>query len=199
MGKNIVVYDLEIKHPINEPHPKTGQRIGWGDFSKMGISVGCAFDYRDYCFKFYMDDNICDLATRLNEDKTLVVGFAIEKFDNKVMRADPIAGKIPLKPDNELNMYDMLLESRKGAGVANNAGGFKLDDHLRACKLPMKTDNGAEAPGMWIRGELGKLCSYVLNDAKVEKMKFDFMYVNGFTACAASARHNVRIPDISGL
>ena len=38
MGKNIVVYDLEIKRTIDKIN------VGWKDFDKMGISVGVLFD-----------------------------------------------------------------------------------------------------------------------------------------------------------
>lgn len=34
-GKNICVYDLEIKEEID------GKKITWGDHGLMGISVGC--------------------------------------------------------------------------------------------------------------------------------------------------------------
>lgn len=180
MGKNIVVFDIEIKNPISKE-----TQISWADHDKMGISVAVAFDYRDWCFKVYMDDNIGELVDRLNEPDTLVVAFNNKGFDNKLLRKDLIltqANKI-LKPDEELNQYDMLEESRAAfLGNANGKKGFKLDDHLAAMKLPMKNGDGADAPKLYKSGDIGKLITYTVNDVKVEKAMFDQIYLTGKVA-----------------
>jgi len=78
-GKNIVVYDLEIKKPIEECSK------GWSSHDEMGISVGCAFDYREMRYRVFMDDNILALVERLNEPNTLIVAFNHVNFDNKLI------------------------------------------------------------------------------------------------------------------
>jgi hypothetical protein len=189
MNKNIVVYDLEIKNEIG----KNG--VTWQSFDKMGISVGCAFDYRDYRFRVFMDDNLHELADRLNEPGTLVVAFNHISFDNNLLRGCGF----DLKPDAELNNYDMLVESRNGARCPNQfQKGFRLDDHLHAMKLPCKTANGALAPVWWQEGRVGKVIDYCLDDVMVEKQLFDFIYVNQWMKCAyGQSAYSVAAPVFS--
>lgn len=176
-GKNIVVYDLEIKKPIDQCSK------GWSSHDEMGISVGCAFDYRLMRYRVFMDDNLQELTARLNEPETVVVAFNHISFDNKLLRA---SGQ-PLKPDNELNNYDMLVQSRIGANADNYAKGFKLDDHLRALGLPLKTADGAAAPQWWQAGKVGTLVDYCLNDVAQERALFEYIIehrkvANGYNA-----------------
>lgn len=189
-GKNIIVYDLEIKVPIEK------LAKGWSDFENMGISVGCAFDYRDMKYRTFMDDNMILLAGRLNEPGTLIVAFNHIRFDNTLLRAS----KYPLKPDAELLNYDMMVISKRGAGCKDNGihKGFRLDDHLNACKLPMKTANGAMAPLMWENKEVGTLVDYCLNDVQVERQLFEDMWVHGTTACAFKpVRYPIVLPQFT--
>jgi len=172
-GKNIVVYDLEIKKRIEDcTH-------GWNSHDEMGISVGCAFDYRSMRYRVFMDDNIQELVDRLNEPNTLIVAFNHVGFDNKLIRAS----KLALKPDSELDNYDMLLESRKGANAVGFIKGFKLDEHLKNLGLPMKTGEGSLAPIWWEEGKIGKVIDYCLNDVTQEKALFEYIIENGVLAC----------------
>lgn len=177
-GKNIVVYDLEIKKTIDQCSE------GWNSHDEMGISVGCAYDYRAGRFRVYMDDNIAGLVDRLNEPGTLVVAFNHLGFDNKLLRATP--GMPMLKPDEELQNYDMLVMSRIGAGEGPSfrKPGFKLDDHLRTLGLPMKTGDGTQAPIMWQAGKIGAVVDYCLNDVTQERALFEHIWVTGTVACA---------------
>lgn len=189
-GKNIVVFDLEIRKTIEQCSR------GWASHDEMGISVGCAYDYRECRFRVFMDDNIAELIERLNHPGTLVVAFNHIDFDNKVLRATP--GLPPLKSDTDLRNYDMLKVSRQAAGVGmGRTPGFKLDDHLRAMGLPMKTANGAEAPIWWQAGKVGTVVDYCLNDVAVEKMLFEQFYVHGQAACAARPQmYQIERPSI---
>lgn len=186
IGKNIVIYDLEIKKPIEECSR------GWASHDEMGISVGCAFDYRQMKYRVFMDDNIIQLVDRLNEPDTLVVAFNHINFDNILLRAVGL----PLKEDAELNNYDMLLVSREGSGCNDKfAKGFKLDDHLHKLNLPVKTANGANAPIMYKEGRLGELVDYCLNDVTVERYLFENMIKNEKTACMYAAdSYDIRLP-----
>lgn len=169
-GKNIVVFDLEIKKPIEECTK------GWKSLDEMGISVGCMYDYVTSRFRIFMDDNIQELIDRLNAPETLIVAFNHIQFDNALLRASGHA----LKPDAELNNYDMLVVSREGAGVKGfGHKGFKLDDHLMATGLPMKTGHGAMAPLLWKEGKMGELIDYCMNDVTQEKNLFEYMLING--------------------
>lgn len=175
-GRNIVVYDCEIKKEIAECSR------GWASHDEMGISVACAFDYRDMAFKVFMDDNIGELVDRLNEPETIIVGFNTMGFDNKLLRVNGLK----LRPDAELINYDLLHVSRRGAGMDPNSRtpGFKLDDHLKALGLKNKSGDGAAAPGLWKAGKLGTLISYCLTDAAVERALFEHFYITGQSACS---------------
>ena len=140
VGKNIVVYDLEIKVPIEQC------KKGWAGYDEMGISVGCAYDYLEGRYRVFLDDNMQELVDRLNEPETLVVAFNHIGFDNKLLRG---AG-FNLKVDEELRNYDMMAISKAGAGSKDKFHkGFRLDDHLESCELPRKTANGVMAPIWW--------------------------------------------------
>lgn len=187
-GKNIVVYDLEIKKTIEQCSR------GWDSHDEMGISVGCAYDYRDGRYRVFMDDNVLELVARLNEPGTLVVAFNHVGFDNRLLRATGL----PLKPDDELQNYDMLLISRQGAGVGPaRTPGFKLDDHLRALGLPLKTANGALAPVWWQEGKQGAVIDYCMNDVTQERALFEYMWVNGKAACQARRQpYEIELPKV---
>ncbi len=190
-GKNVVVYDLEIKKKIEDCSN------GWDSHDEMGISVGCAFDYRASRYRVFMDDNVEELVERLNEPGTLVVAFNHLNFDNKLLRA---TCKTALKPDAELRNYDMMVESKAGAGAAagNYHKGFRLDDHLKALGLPMKTGDGASAPIWWQEGKVGKVIDYCMNDVTQERALFEHMYVHGKAACAyKSEPYEVPLPEIA--
>lgn len=175
IGKNIIIYDLEIKNPIENCSK------GWNSHDEMGISVGCAFDYRDMRYRVFMDDNMQALVDRLNEIDTLIVAFNHVGFDNKLLRASGFN----LKTDEQLMNYDMLYISREGADTLTSfVKGFKLDDHLRARNLPLKTSEGAIAPLLWQQGKIGALIDYCLNDVTQERALFEDMYITGQTACA---------------
>ncbi len=165
-GKNICVYDLEIKEEID------GKKITWGDHGLMGISVGCLFDYRSMEFKIYMDDNIEQMTQRLNE-ADLVSGFNIIDFDNKLLNATTTT---QLRSD--LKFFDLLVESRKARGVDRYAKGMRLDDHLEGTfgKTEMKSANGSQAPAMWKEKRLGELVSYVIRDVRQEMMLFEHVW-----------------------
>ena len=162
-GQNIIVFDLEIKNEIG----KNG--IGWTDYDKMGISVGCAFDFKAMDYLIYMDDDIEKLAERMN-NADLISGFNIEGFDIPLLEANLKMPKGLLAP-LIAPRYDIMIESKIARGYAPNARvKGNLDDHLSATFGPgsLKTEHGSEAPIFWREGKLGRLVSYVIGDVKRE-------------------------------
>jgi len=167
-GQNIVVYDLEIKNPIQGD-------VTWGRHDLMEISVGVAFHYLTSEYLIFMDDNIEELPKLLNQ-ADIVSGFNILSFDNRLLEAC-----VREKYHNHQNAYDLLIESRLASGWAFNQPfprQMRLDDHLE-CTFGQdykKTQDGAEAPHMWHRKELGKLISYCIADVKRECMLFEHVW-----------------------
>ena len=134
-GSNIVVYDLEIENVID------GTNVTWNTHDKMGLSVGCLYDYETDDYSVYFLEDIQRLCERLNR-ADLVVAFNQVGFDNKLLRA--LGGDLR----EDLPNYDMLAESRKSVGGGGFKKGLKLDDHLQAIfgKDKMKTAHGELAP-----------------------------------------------------
>lgn len=170
IGQNIVVFDLEIKELIAPP-------ITWNDHDKMGISVGVAYTFRTSEFMVFMDDNLHELVDLLNQ-ADLVTGFNIEGFDIPLLNATP--NKTGVKFTSP-RVYDLLFYSRLSTGWRPDLrfpSGLRLDDHLRGTfgEDFMKTADGAEAPAMWKRGDLGRLVSYCVADVRREAELFKHVW-----------------------
>jgi len=212
LGLNICVYDLEIENEIGKPLGDTsGPAIGWEDHDKMGLSVGCLFDYLTGEYRVFMQDNLGDLVNRLNK-ATMVVAFNHINFDNRLLMAECAkrqdGSPFPtLRPDTttdgpnkvDLNNYDMLVEGRKGMGWTEGARwpkGCRLDNFLEGTfgEGFMKTANGEEAPRMWQRGEIGACTDYCLADVKREKTLFEFVWEHGFALTPLHGIHKFDDP-----
>lgn len=189
-GKNIVVYDLEIQNVID------GKKITWADHDKMGLSVGCLFDYETGDYSIYFEKDRHALAERLNR-AALIVAFNQIGFDNVLLRA---IGTY-LKPDSELSNYDMLLESRKAVGWKGGRfpSGLKLDNHLESTfgKSLMKTEHGSQAPVMWQEGKIGEVTSYCLADVRREKMLFEHIVNKGWASTEAYGKRFFELDSIN--
>lgn len=166
LGKNIVVFDLEIKNVID------GQNITWADHAKMGISVGVAYFFKTDEFKVYLDDNVKELAEELN-NADIVSGFNIVHFDLPLLKATT-----GIKSPEPSQVYDLLVESRVAGTIDKFSKGMRLDDHLSGTfgQMFKKTEDGAQAPIMFQNGHHGRLISYCIADVKREMMLFDHVY-----------------------
>jgi hypothetical protein len=185
-GKNIVVYDLETKNPIS------GQ-VTWDRHDLMGISVGVAYHYLTGETHIFMDDNLEDLPKLLNQ-ADIVSGFNILRFDHKLLNATT-----KTKYTNEANTYDLLLESIFATGWKTGKAfpkGMRLDDHLHGTfgEDFVKTANGAEAPHMWQKKELGKLISYCVADVRRECMLFERVWAELPVTTALHGQRVLRHP-----
>lgn len=190
-GSNIVVFDLETKVCPG----KDG--ISWSDYHKMGISVGCMFDFRTLDFTAYMDDNMPELAKRIL-DADLVVGFNIAGFDLPLLAAtlETMGIHDLLRMGMELPIYDMLVQSRVAMGWRQGdqwPRGLKLDNHLRATfgDKMLKTEDGADAPIFWEQRKLGKLVSYCLADVRRESALFRHVWEKETYITDAHGEHRV--------
>lgn len=170
LGQNICVFDLEIQNPID------GKEVTWSSYARMGVSVGCIYDYETGDYRVYFHADLWEMAARLNR-AALVVGFNIKGFDNHLLRAFA-----PLRDD--LVCYDMLEESRRGTGWKPEdryPSGLKLDNHLCGTfgTKFMKTNHGAEAPWLYRTGRMGELVSYNIADVARERALFEYANTHG--------------------
>lgn len=180
-GLSIVIYDLETKD-----NPAVH---GWQAYHKLGISVGCSYDYVSGDYRLYFDDNMEELAQLLN-NADLVVGFNQLGFDNNLLRGSGYG----LLPDSQLSNYDLLDVSRRAIGWQsglNYPRGCKLDNHLEAMfgKDRMKTGNGQMAFDLYAAKKWGALISYNVADVRRTKMVFDHVWTSG---TLATVQHGIR-------
>lgn len=189
MGKNIVVFDLEIENEID------GTNVTWTTFDKMGFSVGCLYDYMTDDYHVFLKEDIEEMAVRINT-AAVAVGFNTKSFDTSLVNAIS-----PTKIREDMKHYDMLIESRKAIGWKEGdrfPSGMKLDDHLEFTfgKAHMKTGHGELAPRWWREGKKSKVISYCLADVKREKKLFDHICYKGW---AGTKTHGRRFFDLSSL
>ena len=185
-GLDIIVIDAEIKEEIG----KNG--IGWKDYDKMGVSVACAFSFKTLEYSVYMDDNLDELAEKIQQSD-LVVGFNHVPFDIPLLEAQL---RCELRKDNS---WDILEHSRRAIGWRPGPGGgkmphgCKLDNHLAGTfgKDFMKTGHGSEAPLMWQRREIGRLITYCLDDVKREARLFKYAWDNGIVKTDTHGVHTL--------
>lgn len=185
-GRSAVVYDLEIKKPIGE------DGVTWEDHHRMGISVGVSFDYRTGDFTTYFDDNMASLVEQLHSAE-LIVGFNQIGFDNKLLRASGY----PLKPDSELNQYDILEQSRRAIGPGFHKG-LKLDNHLEGMfgREMMKTGHGELAPIQYQKKQWGPLVSYCIADVRRTCLVFEHIWEHQFVVTPAHGKQFVGDPRL---
>lgn len=192
-GKNIVVFDCEIENDVD------GKIVTWDRKDLMGFSVGCTFHYATGDWGVYFKEDIGYLAELLNQ-ADLVVGFNIVGFDLPLIRAQ--GGN--LWPDSDLDIYDLLEESRKAIGwtpAQRFPKGMRLDDHLEATFGAgfMKTEDGALAPKMWRDGEHGQVVTYCLADVRREKELFEHVVRHGWAKTAAHGQRQFDLSKIHAL
>ncbi len=187
--KEIVTFDTEIKNTIGQ------NGVTWATYDKMGVSIACAHRHKTGEYLTFMDDNLHELCELLN-DADLVVGFNIKGFDIPLINATDKAKGL-LRGD--LKIYDILEYSRRAVGYHNGPNrpkGMRLDDHLLGTfgQDFMKTQDGADAPLFWQRGELGKLISYCLADVHREAKLFNHIMDHGFVVTPTHGKREVELP-----
>ncbi len=177
---NALCYDIEIRTCIpdswnpgasNEINPVTGEPYkfcdGWDDHKGMGIGVLCAWDFLTNRPLVYSQENVADFG-RLIEQRQVVTGFNVQKFDNKICAAFGV--DIP-----SWKTFDIYRETIIAAGIdpeGKTPGGRKLNDFARVNLRTQKVEDGRNAPKMFQRGEWAQLTTYCLDDVSIEASLF---------------------------
>lgn len=190
----MLIFDVEIKRAIlgkNEtPIPDIEYCNGWRDFANMGISVICAYDYREERYGVFCEDNLGDFAD-LVASHDLIVGFNSLAFDNPLCFVNGI--NVPGSKS-----YDILVEVWKAAGLSPE---FQYPSHLgfgldAICQVNLgvrKTGNGAHAMFSWQRGRIGAVIDYCLNDVRMTKLLLDRILSCG---CIRDPRNSAAVLEI---
>ena len=159
-GQKIMVYDLEIAEEI-----KNLDR-GWADHEGMGISCLCAYDYFDQRFWVAVTpDEVADWAARVEGPDWTLAGFNSISFDNKVLGAFE-QKNFAREWEPKGPHFDLLREIWGAIPKGRPRKGYKLSQMISANDIPgaNKLTEGALAPILFKRGQLGKLIEYCLHD-----------------------------------
>lgn len=199
----IVVFDVETQRliPDGARTPATLSSAGWACVCAAEMLVDeHGLHQGDYYV--FLEGNATDILA-LFEGASLVTGFNIEGFDlpflegyfeglgldgvdlNGDLRGEVSATSIIKR----LPTYDLLYYCRRAIGWKPHQRypkGLKLDEVLQATfngKMN-KTGEGAMAPELYSRGEMGKLVTYCLADVRREAALFEQAW-RGFPVSAA--------------
>lgn len=173
---NALIYDIEILKAIPSPYSHCEKGIkycsGWSDHARMGISVIGAYDYLEGRTRVFCADNFPAFIDRAQQPGTLLVGFNSIPFDNAVIAATLGASF------EETQCYDLLREIWIAAGLSptferGTHGGYGLDAVCAKNFGTQKSGNGALAPVLWQKGQIGEVIDYCLNDIRLTKQLFD--------------------------
>jgi DEAD/DEAH box helicase domain-containing protein len=149
--KNIVYFDLETQKSADEVG-------GWGNISKMGMSIGVTYGTTRGDYKIYGERQVNDLITDLQR-ADLVVGFNILRFDYEVLH-----GYTPFDL-TQLPTLDMLVSLNETLGHR-----LSLDSIATATFGVEKTAEGLQAIEWFKQGKLAEIAEYCCYDVKITKL-----------------------------
>jgi DEAD/DEAH box helicase domain-containing protein len=155
MAKNIVYFDLETQKSADEVG-------GWGNISKMGLSVGVTFSSAAGEYKIYGEQQVNALITELQR-ADLVVGFNNLRFDYEVLHGYTAFDL------SQLPTLDMLVELQNTLGHR-----LSLDSIATATFGVEKTAEGLQAIRWWKEGRLAEIAEYCCYDVKITKLVHEY-------------------------
>ncbi|MFZ5774949.1 MAG: DEAD/DEAH box helicase [Thermodesulfobacteriota bacterium] len=175
--RRYVVFDLETKRSAEEVG-------GWGQASRMGVSVGVAYDSASDSFLTFFEEEIDGLVSLLGQAE-LVVGFNNSRFDNLVLSAytdTNLAG---------LPSLDILQQVRSRLG-------YRLSlDHLAEQTLGIrKSGDGLQALSWYRQGEMTLLAEYCKKDVEITRDLYRYGLRHGYLLFRNKAGMQVRCPVV---
>ena len=151
MAKNIVYFDLETKQSADEVG-------GWGNISKMGMSVGVTCSSASGEYKIYGESQVDDLLRELQR-ADLVVGFNNLRFDYEVLHGYTSFDLA------QLPTLDMLVELQNTLQHR-----LSLDSIATATFGVEKTAEGLQAIQWYREGKMLDIAEYCCYDVKLTKL-----------------------------
>lgn len=155
MSKNILYFDLETQKSADEVG-------GWGNISKMRMSVGVTCSSLTGEYKIYGEKQVDDLIKDLQR-ADLVVGFNHLRFDYEVLH-----GYTSLDL-TQLPTLDMLVVLSETLGHR-----LSLDSIATATFGVEKTAEGLQAIQWFKEGKLAEIAEYCCFDVKITKMVYEY-------------------------
>jgi len=155
VAKNILYFDLETQMSADEVG-------GWGNISKMRMSVGVTCSSVTGEYKIYGEKQVDDLLTELQR-ADLVVGFNNLRFDYEVLH---YYTTLDLR---QLPTLDMLVELQN---TLNHR--LSLDSIATATFGVEKTAEGLQAIEWFKQGKLAEIAEYCCYDVKITKLVHEY-------------------------
>jgi len=155
MAKNIVYFDLETQKSADEVG-------GWGNISKMGMSIGVTYSTARGEYKIYGEPQVNDLIAELQR-ADLIVGFNNLRFDYEVLHA---YSALDL---TQLPTLDMLVVLNEKLGHR-----LSLDSIATATFGVEKTAEGLQAIEWFKQGKLAEIAEYCCYDVKITKLVHEY-------------------------
>ncbi len=155
MAKNIVYFDLETQKSADEVG-------GWGNISKMGMSIGVTYSTARGEYKIYGEPQVNDLIAELQR-ADLIVGFNNLRFDYEVLHG---YSALDL---TQLPTLDMLVVLNEKLGHR-----LSLDSIATATFGVEKTAEGLQAIRWFKEGKLAEIAEYCCYDVKITKLVHEY-------------------------
>ena len=152
---NIVYFDLETQ--------KSAEEVGgWGNISKMGMSIGVTYSTARGEYTIYGEQQVDQLLTELQRAE-LVVGFNNLRFDYEVLHGYTSFDL------SQLPTLDMLVELQ---ATLNHR--LSLDSIATATFGVEKTAEGLQAIRWFKEGKLAEIAEYCCYDVKITKLVHEY-------------------------
>ena len=153
--KNIVYFDLETQRSAEEVG-------GWGNISKMGMSVGVTYNTAQGEYRIYGEKQVNDLLTELQR-ADLVVGFNHLRFDYEVLHGYTSYDLRQLPSLDMMIDLQNLLKHR-----------LSLDSIATATFGVEKTAEGLQAIQWFKEGKLLEIAEYCCYDVKLTRLVHEY-------------------------
>ena len=155
MAKNIVYFDLETQKSADEVG-------GWGNISRMGMSIGVTFGTGRGDYVIYGEKQVDDLLKDLQR-ADLVVGFNVLRFDYEVLH-----GYTPFDL-KQLPTLDLMVDLQNRLQHR-----LSLDSIATATFGVEKTAEGMQAIRWFKEGRLAEIAEYCCYDVKITKLVHEY-------------------------
>jgi hypothetical protein len=155
VAKNILYFDLETQKSADEVG-------GWGNISKMGMSIGVTCSSVNGEYKIYGEKQVDELIKDLQR-ADLVVGFNNLRFDYEVLHGYTSFDL------SQLPTLDMMVELQN---TLNHR--LSLDSIATATFGVEKTAEGLQAIRWFKDGRLAEIAEYCCYDVKITKLVHEY-------------------------
>lgn len=194
---NFILFDLESQTGPDD-HPGK-----WEDKHRFGVACAGLYDSEDRRVKLYWSEHVEEMrefSGRLTR-ADYVIGFWHTEFDLVVLEHHlKSIGVEPPEVSKNINLrkviggaIDISNQGRRSSRIQSK--GNNLQALLKANNLALKSDHGANAPGLFKERSIGRLLTYQADDIKAEYGLLRFLALNNWLTLACGSRIGCSLPE----